>query len=366
MAAQNDSSSRPAPTGGQKHSTAAAGAPAAAVAFTARRWPLAKLLLKNAVLIVVSLGLYWFWARTEVRRLFWAHVVVGGDRLEYVGRGLELFLGFLTAVAVLVPLAFAYFAAKAAVSADGGLPALDLLSFALLFFLAQLATYRVRRYRLAHTVWRGARCGLDGSSVGYALMACGYWLVTLLTLGFFYPWLRVGLGRELMTNVRMGERRFTFKATARDLLGAWLPVFLCGLAADALLLARGGSLASLEYVSDERAAQMLVPALAEAMWPSALALFAGLALYPRYRLRELRCFVGATGLGDTSFATAIRLGAVLKLYAVYSLLFTLGLAVPLGAILVVFSRPILLDTGAQSGLAAYVLLLAFGVVFVAV
>src|SRR5262245_60768646 len=56
------------------------------VAFT-RRKGLVGLLLKNAGLIVLSLSLYRFWARTALRRFFWSGISIAGDRLEYTGRG---------------------------------------------------------------------------------------------------------------------------------------------------------------------------------------------------------------------------------------------------------------------------------------
>ena len=53
------------------------------------------LLVKNAFLTLVTLGIYRFWARAALRRYWWGSIVIAGDPLEYTGTGLELFIGFL-------------------------------------------------------------------------------------------------------------------------------------------------------------------------------------------------------------------------------------------------------------------------------
>jgi uncharacterized membrane protein YjgN (DUF898 family) len=63
-----------------------------------------RLLIRGNVLVAVTLGIYRFWLATDMRRFLWSHTQIGGETLEYTGRGIELFLGFLIAIAVLVPI----------------------------------------------------------------------------------------------------------------------------------------------------------------------------------------------------------------------------------------------------------------------
>src|SRR5262245_1687148 len=59
----------------------------------------------NLLLMIVTLGIYGFWARTEVRKRTWSAVRIEGEPLHYTGTGGELFLGFLIAFfLVFVPL----------------------------------------------------------------------------------------------------------------------------------------------------------------------------------------------------------------------------------------------------------------------
>ena len=83
-----------------------------------------------------------FWLTTDIRRHLWSHTVIDGDAPEYVGRGKELLIGFLIAMAVLVPIYLAYFLI--------GLEAERMKTFAsfplvaLLYIFGQFAIYRAR------------------------------------------------------------------------------------------------------------------------------------------------------------------------------------------------------------------------------
>src|SRR6185503_14735556 len=73
------------------------------VRFLGRRRTYTRLLARGAALLLVSLGLYRFWLMTDVRRFLWASTEIDGETLEYAGTPIELVLGFLVAIAVLVP-----------------------------------------------------------------------------------------------------------------------------------------------------------------------------------------------------------------------------------------------------------------------
>ena len=66
--------------------------------------PFWRLLIRGAVLLLVTLGIYRFWLATDVRRFLWANTEIAGERLEYTGTARELLIGFLIAIAMLVPL----------------------------------------------------------------------------------------------------------------------------------------------------------------------------------------------------------------------------------------------------------------------
>ena len=79
------------------------------VSFFDRRSDFRRLVVRGALLEFVTVGFYRFWLATDIRRLLWSHTSVDGDAAEYTGTAKELFLGFLIALAILVPIYLAYF-----------------------------------------------------------------------------------------------------------------------------------------------------------------------------------------------------------------------------------------------------------------
>ena len=60
--------------------------------------------IKGAALLLVTLGIYRFWLMTDVRRFLWSNTEIAGETLEYDGLATELLLGFLFAIAILIPI----------------------------------------------------------------------------------------------------------------------------------------------------------------------------------------------------------------------------------------------------------------------
>src|SRR4026209_1202355 len=114
---------------------------------------LGKIAIINAILIVLTLTVYRFWAKTKVRRHIWSCVHINGEPLEYTGRGVELFLGALIVLSVFF-LPFFVLAFTLQMALGPGHPVLILLQSILLlliFALWGMALYRARRYQLSRT-----------------------------------------------------------------------------------------------------------------------------------------------------------------------------------------------------------------------
>jgi uncharacterized membrane protein YjgN (DUF898 family) len=297
--------------------------PSGQVAFDGRRWPLVLLLLKILLLTVLTLGIYRFWGKTHLRRYFWRHTSILGGRIEYTGRPSELLIGFLLAIAILTPIIMVFSMADALVAGTGGLAEkLNDIIYTLMFiFLGNVALFRMRRYRLSRTVWRGVRCGQGGSAMRYALLASLYWLLVIATLGFAYPWMRTGLNRYLMTNTRFGNQTFEFHGRAGALLAAWLPVFLVVGAMVAALAFLG-----LDLVVDLVKANATELSRSATIAISRITVLVVVAvpvisiLYAHYRVREFRYFVSKTSLAGARFTSMLKTRRILLLVAVFGLL----------------------------------------------
>ena len=193
----------------------------------------------NFLLRIVTLGIYHFWGKTEVRRRIWSAVRLNGEPLEYTGTGKELFLGFLVVLfGVFLPFLLVGLLLVYVLGPQSRLlPAFQLLAYIVIFFLIGVAVHRALRYRLARTRWRGIRGGLEGSSLRYAWTYFWTALLIPLTLGWIMPWRATKLQALLYNDMRFGNRPFHFVARSGPLYGrfavAWIGTILLFVAAGA-------------------------------------------------------------------------------------------------------------------------------------
>src|SRR4249919_857688 len=155
------------------------------VRFLGQRRSYWRLLIRGAVMLFVTLGIYRFWLVTDVRRFLWSNTEIAGETLEYTGTALELLLGFLVAISLLIPVYGGIFLAALDLGILGKLS--GVLAFAALGVLGQYAIYRARRYRLTRTIYRGLRFHQTGSAWTFAFRAVLWWIITGLSAGLAYP-----------------------------------------------------------------------------------------------------------------------------------------------------------------------------------
>ena len=183
--------------------------PPLSVTFSGARSEFFRLVSRGAAIELITLGFYRFWLATDIRRHLWVNTSVDGDSAEYTGRGKELLIGFLFAMAILVPIYLAYFLVTVEAERYEGFASIPLLiSF---YAFGQFAIYRARRYRLTRTVWRGVRFWMDGSGWAYAGRAMLWTLLAVLTLGLAWPWRAAALERYKMRHSHYGDLRCDFE-----------------------------------------------------------------------------------------------------------------------------------------------------------
>lgn len=203
-------------------------APVASPGYSGTAWGIGRIALRNAFFNILTLGFYRFWGKTRLRRYLWRSISFHGDALEYTGLAKELFIGFLIALAVLVPLALVvgiadFYSAGWGIEAESAVQSAYSVVLLLLF---QFAYYRARRYRLTRTTWRGIRGGQTGSSVKYAFLWLGNVILLGATAGLTLPLRNTVLQRFRMNHTWLGDRKFEFDGRARDLFGRWLLAWL--------------------------------------------------------------------------------------------------------------------------------------------
>jgi uncharacterized membrane protein YjgN (DUF898 family) len=133
-----------------------------------------------------------------------------------------LLIGFLIALAIIVPVYLAYFLAGLEAERFKAFASFPLLAFFYVF--GQFAIYRARRYRLTRTVWRGVRFWMSGSGWAYAGRAVLWALLMVLTLGLILPWREAALERYKMRHSYYGDLQGSFEGRGWEFFkrGWWL------------------------------------------------------------------------------------------------------------------------------------------------
>ena len=189
------------------------------LSFHGAGWPLFGIHVLNTFLTIITLGFYSFWGKTKVRRYLWGGTEMEGDRFVYHGTGKELLIGFFKAMLIftlpvtLLNLLPVFLEPKRTASII-----CMILTYDLLMVFIPVAMVGARRYRLSRTSWRGIHFSFRGKSWEFVKIFLGHGILTLLTLGFYYPFYATKRHEFMVTHSYFGNHRFEFDGNGRDLL----------------------------------------------------------------------------------------------------------------------------------------------------
>ena len=287
----------------------------------------------NVLLTLVTLGVYYFWAKVRIRAYLLGQTEVEGDRFAFHGRGRELLVGWLKALAIFgLPLLVLGTAPELLGAGQATRVVAGVLSYTVILVFLPVAMVGARRYRLSRTSWRGIRLSFRGRTVDFIRLFVGGALLSMVTLGLFYPFFEARRYAFMTSHAYFGNRPFRFDGRGWDL-------FVSYAIAAAVTIGGGAAVAVAIAV-----AVWVVPALVPAVVPEtvfAAVAFAAAAVsvgtlvvaglvWFWLSARKQRYFWDHTGFGSARFRSTVTGRALLKLTVgnVVLLILTLGLAWP--------------------------------------
>ena len=297
-----------------------------------------RIFLVNLLLMLVTLGIWRFWAVTRMRRYVWSRTSSGGQRFEYDGTGGQLFVGFLLALLIIGGLGVVASIAAVLLRPLGhALAVLPFLLFEIAFIVLVLgAPFSAQRYRLSHTVWRGIRGGMEGSMIRYGLRSLLYGLLIVISFYQLAPWAALRLFERRTNASFFGDQRFAAATHARAVYVRFLLTFL-GIAAlgvvvfGALYAIERPVFAGIFRTHDPQLIQLAMNRLVPWLFGAYLVFGIGAALISAgYSAAYFRHITSHTTLGGLNFASAVTGLAVLGflLGNLVILIFTLGFGLP--------------------------------------
>ncbi len=178
----------------------------------------------NVLLMLVTLGIYRFWATARERRYLWSRTHLIDDSLEWTGTGKEMFVGFLIVLAILIPFFLFFQFALPALIARGMEVAAFSLAFVFyvgIFFLGGFARFRALRYRLSRSLWHGIRGGSDDAGWNFAGQYIGRHALSFLTWFIIFPWAATRLWNARWNKMSFGPLEFRANLNAEGLKARW-------------------------------------------------------------------------------------------------------------------------------------------------
>lgn len=164
----------------------------------------------NFLLLILTLGMYYPWAKAKINRYIHSETELEGKPFVYHGTGKEMFIGFLKSVGVIILL---YATIGALVMFLGFLGA-ALAGLLIIVFFAMAIPYAVHgsmRYQTSRTSWNNVHWGYRGKlGVFTQKFLVGYFL-TVITLGIYGAWYVQTLRKYIISNVRFGNVEFDYK-----------------------------------------------------------------------------------------------------------------------------------------------------------
>ncbi len=302
------------------------------------------LFIINFLLGIVTLGFYRFWGKTRIRKYIWSRTSFRGERFEYSGTGLELFLGFLFAFSIFGPpfigfYAWIYFDPPSTNPQDPAairhLMQIYGVGFVLViisFYFMHVATFAAYRYRLSRTHWRGIRGSVAGSAWTYGFLGFGLSLLNGISLGWTKPWADTVLLKYRLNQTTIGSAPLVCNIEVGKLYPAFAIAWV--ITAVATVVAFAGIFAMIFSLTDLRTGRTEQPTGTFLIFLVLLYLlipFVWLATINFYRAALIRQTARTSRLGDLAFAFPVGGWSLLwfNLSNVLLVLISLGLLVPL-------------------------------------
>ena len=184
----------------------------------------------NWLLIVITLGIYYPWAKAKQLQYLYGATTLDDDAFTFSGTGKEMFMGMLKAFGFFIIIyallgLFMYFE----------LPIVGIIIFyVFLLILIPIAIHGSYKYRMSRTSWRSIRMGYRGDLKEFSINFWKWALFTILSFGLYSSWLTINVRKYIIDNIRFGDAQFEYDGNGEDyfmlnLKGIFLSILTFGI-----------------------------------------------------------------------------------------------------------------------------------------
>ena len=188
------------------------------LSFIGRGIDLFRIQIVNAILSIITLGLYYPWAKVTNLQYLYSQTILEEHPFAFTGTGKEMFKGFVIAVLYLVLGYCIFIYIYTCKNKHFGI----LFSQVFILFTIPIAIHFSYKFRMSKTLWRGIRFGYTGSWLKLLLLYIKGILLTIITLGFYSAWFTIEIRKYVIGNIKIGNAEFRYNGNGAELL--WLNV----------------------------------------------------------------------------------------------------------------------------------------------
>ena len=178
--------------------------------------------LKGLLLTLVTLGIYSFWAKVDVRRYLFQKTHFFNRSFNYHATGKEKFIAFLKGLlliaivgAMIYGLGYAVYILSSSV--EMGMMTGYLLAFSIFLALKPAILVGKARYELSRTSWSNVRFRFNGNvRTCFSIFLKGV-LLSIITLGLYVPWFLRNLHAFYVNHTQLGNQGFSYNGEGKEL-----------------------------------------------------------------------------------------------------------------------------------------------------
>ena len=171
-----------------------------------------KIQIVNTILCIFTLGLYYPWAKARTRQYLYSQTTFQNEPFVFTGTGKEMFKGFI----ILIGLVIGIYASTIAVAMFLGMPLAVLLFYIAFLSLIPVALNGAFRYRMAKSKWKSINFQYTGNLKELMGIFYSGLFFTIITIGFYGPWLAMQMRRYIIDNIKLGDADFTYLGNGGD------------------------------------------------------------------------------------------------------------------------------------------------------
>ncbi len=176
---------------------------------------------KNALLVFVTLGIYYPWARIELLKYLYKKTAFQGQPFELKANAKDIFTSYLKLFGIFFSLSVFTLFFKASNNHIAWTLCIGLL-YTCLLILLPFAIHGAVRYRAMHSYWGNTSFHYDGIRMIFFRIFTKGFLITLLTFGIYGSWFQVEIQRYLLRHLKFGDIAFDFTGKGEELF--WIQI----------------------------------------------------------------------------------------------------------------------------------------------